>query len=254
MICKNCKKIVEESQEIDGLCKNCHKSDEIYNTDGMHEESINKSKSYWKHALNWKYYIVPFTLGITIAYHFSQTGEQIISQFKIVNTIVGLVAAAKLKDKFLKEFFMFIVATVLSSLIMMAAYSSSTAIFEKIGGNSNKRQVVINNLLKKNKDLPIMFNDEIQTINYFSTNNKSITIKNKFINYTKKEVLEDYSNSISQFEKEMLQGEKEASCPNENVKKIFSTGLEMSMEYIGKNNNIIGIIKLNDEICKSYYK
>lgn len=256
MFCTNCgMKNVENAK----FCTSCGKTLNIGNNEeSLSEESVNSSVntkivSFWRHALNWKYYIAPFIIGIIIAYDFSQTGEKVFSKVMVINFIIGLIAYYQFKAKFWKSFGMFIIAGLISGLIMAATYLGAVYIFEKIDGDGGKRQKAITVMLNMNSKLPMMINDELQLIEYSSPNNKTITMHGKFINYTKDDVLTDYSN-VSQFETEMLKQELETSCPVESTKKMFAMGLEMNIEYLGKDNNIIGKINLNDEKCKPYYK
>jgi len=247
-----------ENVENAKFCTSCGKTLNIGNNEeSLVEESVNssvktESVSFWRHALNWKYYIAPLIVGIMTAYHFSQTGEEMLSKVKVVNFVIGLIAYYQFKAKFLKSFGMFMIAGLISGLVLISTYLGGVYIFEKIDSDGGKRQKAITRLL--NSTLPMKVNDEFQIVKYSSPNNKTITMHGQYINYTKDEVLAEYSNSISKFETEMLKQELETSCPVESTKNMFAMGLAMNIEYLGKDNNIIGEINLNDEKCKPYYK
>lgn len=213
-----------------------------------------KDVSFWKHAFNWKYYIIPIIVGLLVSYVFSQTGEEMISKVKGINTIIGIIAAVQLKKHFGYKLGMFFIVGVFSGIVMVATFLGGVFILEKIDGDSGKRQKVIKSMLNMNSKLPIMLNEQFQIVKYSTPNNKTITMHGRFINYTKNEILANYSNSISQFESEMLKDEQKTSCSQANLKNLFSMGLEMNIEYLGKNNNIVGKINLNDEKCKPYYQ
>lgn len=255
--CKSCGEVVSALEMVNGLCQKCQDSEEREN---LKNEEVNKTSvaienvSFWKHALNWKYYIAPLIVGLLTAYHFSQTGEEMISKVKAINTIIGIIAAVQLKKHFGYKFGMFLIAGLFSGIVMVATYLGGVFILEKIDGDSGKRQKVITGMLNMNSKMPMMLDDQFQIVKYSSPNNKTITMHGRFVNYTKNEILADYSNSISQFESEMLKDEQKTSCPQANLKNLFSMGLEMNIEYLGKNNNIVGKINLNDEKCKPYYQ
>lgn len=229
------------------------------NEENLVEESINpsaktESVSFWRHVLNWKYFITPFIVGIILAYDFSQTGEEVFSKVIAFNFIIGSIAYYQFKAKYWKSIGMFLIASLFSGLVMTATYLIGVYTFEKIDGNPGERQKAITRLLNINSTLPMKLDDEFQIIKYSSPNNKTVTMHGKFINYTKDEVLAEYSNSTSEFESEMLKNELKTSCPVQSTKKMLATGLAMNMVYLGKDNNIIGEINLNDEKCKPYYK
>ena len=71
---------------------------------------IERNDSFWKHAFNWKYYILPFIIGILILYHYIQTGEEVITKAKFMNTLIGIIAGTQLKKQFRYKIAMFFVA------------------------------------------------------------------------------------------------------------------------------------------------
>lgn len=255
--CKSCGKDISVLEMPEEICMNCRDLAEKakQNIEESDKTSVEtKSVGFWKHASNWKYYIIPLIVGVLVAYDFSETGREAISKVNIINTIVALIFAFQFKEKFLSRLAMFIVAGVISGIIMVLTYTSSIYIFEKINGNNGKRQKIILNMLNTNSKLPVMVNDELQIVKYSSTNSKTITMHGKFINYTKNEILEDYSNKITEFENDMLKQELETSCLDSNGQKLFSLGIDMNIEYLDKNNNIVGKVSLNAKKCKPYYK
>ena len=217
------------------------------------ESIVIKNTNFWKHSFNGKYYIVPLIAGLISAYYFSKTGEEIISKIRFINTLIGIIAAIQLKEHLGFNFGLFIIAVLFSGIVMAIAYLISLFLLEKIDGDSGKRQKIISDMLDINSKMPMMLNDQVQIVKYSSPNNKTVTMHVKFVNYAKSEILVDYSNSISQFELEMLKDEQKTSCSQANLKNLFSMGLELNIEYLGKNNNIVGKINLNKEKCELYW-
>lgn len=253
--CKSCGEVASALEIVNDLCPKCQapeQSEKLKNQEKNKTSVVIDGVSFWKHAFNWKYYIVPLIVGLLTAYDFSQTGEEMISKVKAINTIIGIIAAVQLKKHFGYKFGIFLIVGLFSGIVMAVTYLGSIFISEKIGGDSGKRQKAIRDILTLNNKMPMMLNDQLQLVKYTSPNNKTITMHMRFVNYTKNEILAEYSNNISQFESEMLEEEQKISCPQANLKNLLSTGLEINVEYLGKNNNIIGKVNLNNEKCKQY--
>lgn len=216
-------------------------------------DTTDKEVGFWKHAFNWKLYIFPAIVGVLIAFHFSQTNEEVFSKVNGINTIIGIIAAVLFKSKIWNKIAMFIFTLLLSGIVMTITYLSSLYIIEKIEGDSGKREKIISRFLALNNTLPMMMNNQFQVIKYSSSDNQTFTMHGKFVNYTKNEILSDYSNNVSLFENDMLINELKTSCKVASTKEILLTGLSMNIEYTGKDNQIIGTININDEKCKPYY-
>lgn len=224
-----------------------------------HENNIeNKKKkvSFWKHAFNWKYYILPFIVALVIfkAYLDGKNANELLVNFKVINTVIGIVAASLLKSRFLKKVGMFFIVAIFSAIVMNITFFSLKEVFHTVKGESSERQEIINSFLKLNKKVPISIDDESQIIEVSSLDNKILTMYMKYTRYTKDEILAEYDNSISEYEKDILRIELSTSCNTEMIKKILLSGLQLNVEYIGKNNNIVGKISMTNELCKPYYK
>lgn len=211
---------------------------------------IERNDSFWKHAFNWKYYILPFIIGILILYHYIQTGEEVITKAKFMNTLIGIIVATQLKKQFRYKIAMFFVAGFFSGLVMAMTYIGGLLLINTFDINSIKKQEIINNLLKQNKQLPKNITNDITLINYINENNNAIISQFK-INDTKENIMSEFNN-ISDFERFMLNNELEISCKDKNVQTILSSGLIIKMEYQDRNGNILGKISLDKNKCDLY--
>ena len=233
LICVNCK---TENEEGLKHCSSCGK--------------LINSMPFWKHLFNWKYYLALLIIGIFIGYDAYMIGtDKPTGRFGSIVFILIILQTINFKANFLKKILMFFSSFFMMAILLNVIISLTNEILLNINGNK-----YINAMIKANSKLPKMINEDFQIVKYTSPDSNTIVMQGKFVKYTKDEILEDSSNSISQFENEMLKGEEETSCSNDNVKKLLSTGVRMDIEYLGKNNNIIGKITITDEICKSYYK
>lgn len=239
----------------EGICEDCQTDEQKANRQKEQvelKENREKLESEFKNVLfNWKFYIFPIIVGILFGF---------VSTFKTdinisgTGLIMGIIMAVSLKSSFGKKILMFFVSGFLVNILTFIIMLLTAYVINIVDGDSGKRQKVITGMLNMNNTMPIMLNNQLQIVKYSSPNNKTIIMHGRFINYTKNEILADYSNNISLFEAEMLKGEQKTSCPQANLKNLFSMGLEMNIEYLGKNNNIVGKINLNDEKCKPYYQ
>jgi len=212
-----------------------------------------KKKSFWKHLFNWKYYIFPLSVGLLIGFDYTQIGENSLSNIKVVGFIMGIIMATQFKASFLKKSLMFFVGGFLTNFLSIAVYFSFIFINDitaKTGVNQ-QRNKYLDNMMEQNKNLPMMLNEDLQMLKN-TTNGQDIFVHIKYINYTKNEILEDYTN-VNAFENELLQSELETSCPEKSVKTILQTGIVMKMKYYGENDELIGQIYLNNERCQPYY-
>jgi hypothetical protein len=109
-------------------------------------------------------------------------------------------------------------------------------------------------MLSQNKNLPRMFNTQIEQMSFKKENDNEITTSFRFVNYTKNEILNDYDNKIALFEEQMLKNELELSCNEPNVKNILDKDIQFNINYFDKNHQLIGMIFLDKLRCKSFFK
>ena len=151
-------------------------------------EVVEENVSFWKHAFNWKYYILPPIVGLLILNYYIQTGEELITRAKFINTVIGIIAATQLKKQFRYKIAMFFVAAFFSGLVMAMTYIGGLLLINTFDTNSIKKQEIINNLLKQNKQLPKNITNDITLINYINENNNAIISQFK-INDTKENIM-----------------------------------------------------------------
>ena len=211
-------------------------------------------KSFRKHLFNWKYYIFPLLLGVFVGagtYAFQTLGLSTEDNKVAMLIWIGIIIQTKnYKAPFVKKLLMFFASLFSLAFVMGVAISATMAIY-KISDSNKEKSAYFNSALQQNQKLPIMLNEYIQYVKN-TTNEQDIILHMKYVKYTKKEILEDYAN-VNEFEKELLQGELETSCPKESVKKILQTGIVMRIEYSDKNDELVGQIYLNNERCQPYY-
>ena len=194
--------------------------------------------------------------GLVLFFIFLKTGSDLSSNIKGISILIGLIAASQLKKHFGYKIGMFFIAGFFSGIVSLAMYWGSLLIYNKfvdLTDFSTERQKLITNILNLNSKMPITIDNESEIIGLSSLNNKTITMRIRAKNYTKKEILTRYSNDVSQFEDEMLKDELKNSCSNNDIKNMISVGIEINMLYLGSDNNQIGNIKINDEKCKLHY-
>ncbi len=260
--CKSCGEVVSALDMVDGFCQNCQDSEQREKINVENEIQNILYETFGSFISKYKLYIVtiPLFLGIIIVL-LSSMGNIPFEKLKPIGNILNIMAiilAFKFKNKIFPKIGMFFLSGLLMGIVYLVTIFLVGMIFNNNlildNENNEQRQKVITGMLNMNSKMPMMLNDQFQIVKYSSPNNKTITMHGRFVNYTKNEILADYSNSISQFESEMLKDEQKTSCPQANLKNLFSIGLEMNIEYLGKNNNIVGKINLNDEKCKPYYQ
>ena len=184
-------------------------------------EVVEENVSFWKHAFNWKYYILPPIVGLLILNYYIQTGEELITRAKFINTVIGIIAATQLKKQFRYKIAMFFVAAFLCSLIMVGTYIGGLLIINTLEINSIERTKIINNLLKQNTNLPKNIDKDIILIKYINENNNAIISQIK-LNDTKENMMSEFNN-ITNFEKFMMNNVLETSCKDKNVQTTLST-------------------------------
>jgi hypothetical protein len=143
----------------------CKKNDFDHHEDDKtfdNEEIVNTN--FWKHALNWKYYIFPFILGILILYYYIQTGEEIITKAKFLNILIGIIAAVQFRKQVKYKFLMFFVTSFTASLIMAFTYMGGLFLINTYDNNLIKKQLTVNNYLKQNKNLPKNLNEYVTLV------------------------------------------------------------------------------------------
>ncbi len=214
-----------------------------------------EGKSFSKHLFNWKYYIFPLFLGAFVGmgtYAFDSLGYSTTDNKVPLLIWISIILQTKnYKAPFGKKLLMFFASLFSMAFIMGIAMSATMAIY-KISDNNKVKDIYLNAALKQNQKLPIMINEYIQYVKN-TTNEQDMIAHLKYINYTKNEILADYTN-VNEYEYEQLKAELEISCPKKNLKKILETGIVMKMEYSDKNDELVGHIYLNDERCQPYYK
>jgi hypothetical protein len=212
-------------------------------------------KSFKQHLFNWKYYIFPILLGVFVGagtYAFDSLGYSTTDNKVPMLIWISIILQTKnFKASFGKKLLMFFASFLSMAFVMGIAISATISIYKIVDYNKEK-SIYLNSALQQNQKLPIMLNEYIQYVKN-TTNEQDIILHMKFVNYTKNEILEDYTN-VNEFEKELLQDELETSCLKESVKKILQTGIVMRMEYSDKNDELVDQIYINDEGCKPYYK
>lgn len=204
------------------------------------------SDSFWRHLLNWKYYIAPIIVASIAAYSFLQSGVTI--HIGGLTPIMAIIMTIQYKASYIRRIGMFIMSMLSISIVMMTIFF----IITDLGNKGN--EAIINELLSSNKKLPIMLTSEIRYEAITSDDKKSITQHFKLVNYIKEDILSEYQQNVKAFEKDMLMNELKNSCPHENIKKNLSKGLIFNQIYYDKNNQIIGQIYLDKKRCEPYYQ
>jgi hypothetical protein len=151
----------------------------------------------------------------------------------------------------MKKFTMFISSYITIGLtILITMFLFAFVVFSTLLGQSNGQ--LISNMLSQNKNLPRMFNTQIEQMSFKKENDNEITTSFRFVNYTKNEILNDYDNKIALFEEQMLKNELELSCNEPNVKNILDKDIQFNINYFDKNHQLIGMIFLDKLRCKSF--
>jgi energy-coupling factor transporter transmembrane protein EcfT len=206
--------------------------------------------NFWKHALNWKYYIWSILVGIIIAFIYIGIDEDLFKLFKIVNLIIAITVTVKFKSKFIKKVAMFFFVGALANIITFTTYNGITYIYELTTNNSSVKQKYINSYLKLNDKLPRKLADGISVIKYINENNSAIILQIQF-EESKENILAEFYDKTLGFENFMLENELRNSCENAFVKEFLNTGLILKMEYFDKEKKIIGKISLDKNKCSS---
>lgn len=219
------------------------------------KEEIQKPK-FWKHIYNYKYYILPFMFAIYfgIDYYYISPETANKNSFLLICIITAIVATVKFKSNIFKKFLVFIVMLSATFFFSALIFEATLFISKTIDSSEDTRVNIIENALQGNKNLPMIINEEAQIIKFSSSNNRNITTHVKFINYTKEEFLEDFQNSVTVFEDYALNSELNTSCHDSKLQNALSNDIEMQMMYLDKDQNIIGIITLNEEKCNTILK
>lgn len=210
-----------------------------------------EKKSFWKHLFNWKYYIFPLLVGFIVELYYIRTNINLMSYIRITGTIMGILMAVQLDDKFLKKLGMFFAGGFATNVIAVLAFFSLTFAYDSFGNNTS--EMMVKKILEKNKNLPKMMNEEVEMLKFTSDNSHSVKTNVKFTKYTKNDILSDYK-SVNAFENDMLNSELKVSCPKKSVKKMLASGLTDWIVYYDKHNDLIGQIYLNTKKCQPYYK
>jgi len=206
--------------------------------------------SFWKYFFHWKY-IVFIIMLILIAYLNTmlfniQITTDSLKGSPLFFLIITTIALRRYKGVFWKKILMFI----LYAITTVGIYLSSIDIFYNLEVNANNR--IINNILKQNKNMPKMANENTQILKYSSKSSDNITMHLKFISYDKQSILKEFT-SLNDFGNYMLKEELK-SCATPNMEEMLKYGLTMNIVYYDKNNNEISKILINKELCKPYYK
>jgi hypothetical protein len=215
------------------------------------------AESFWRHLFNWRYYVflllvVVFSKGLTD--DINTIYERILG----VTILAVIYQAYKYKSNFIKRLLMFFASLFVLSLwllIIIKIYFGEEVLWKMIEADIKTGKINVTRMVsEKNKNLPIMLNNEIKYEAITSNDNKSITQHLKYINFTKETILSKYKGNVSYFEQEALNNELENSCTNKNKIQILSTGLVINQVYYDKNNQIIGQIYMDEKRCEPYYK
>lgn len=244
MICPNCENEVFSKTKY---CEHCGKN--------LEGDVIIKEKdiSFIKHLFNWKFYIAPILYGILLGFDYYSRMEYDIVGIDIIPVIIAIIMTVKYKSTFMKKFTMFISSYITIGLtILITMFLFAFVVFSTLLGQSNGQ--LISNMLSQNKNLPKMFNTQIEQMSFKKENYNEITSNFRFVNYTKNEVLNEYENKIALFEEQMLKNELELSCNEPNVKIILDKDIQFNINYFDKNHQLIGMIFLDKLRCKPFSK
>ncbi len=204
-------------------------------------------ESFWKYFLHWKYGVF-LAIIISVAYTntivpSSKNGTNGLPALFLIITIISL---RRYNAVFWKKIIMFILYIV----VTVGVYFGASYIFYNMDDNANNR--IINNILKQNKNMPKMVNENMQIFKYSSKSSDNITMHFKLINYDKQSIVKEFT-SLNDFGNYMLKEELK-SCATPNMEEMLKYGLTMNIVYYDKNNNEISKILINKELCKPYYK
>jgi hypothetical protein len=246
-ICKGCGKTVDINEMTNDLCNECLHNNIAEKNDDIKTNEISFLDHLFKK--NWIFYIIAGVIGIcTALFEIYNSNTSDYTLLKGLYLILALIITFSFKNpSFFKKILMYFASSVLISLT--AAISMFLVGFILHPNMNNK---IIENILASNSQLPKKANEEVEIVKFTSDKPNEITQHMKFINYTKIEILSEYNN-INVFENNMLQGELETSCRFSNVKEMLSSIKAFNITYYDKNNEIIGMIYIDDKKCKPYY-
>lgn len=241
--CKSCGENVNELDAHNGLCSRC-----------CEENNLNvietKNISFWKYLFNWKYFILPIILLFNTLLNSSIPDFDNYTLSLVGFTfLTAIIQTWNFKSSLIKKIPMFFISYLLFSMafIMPAVILKGMTKVPDV-----KKQKIIDKLLSANKSLPKILSNEMELVKYTNPNPNTIVMHSKFVNFTKDDILKDYSNNISEFKKDIFN--KELICSRADIKTILSTGLDIKFEYKGKNSNVVLVVDLDNQMCKPYYK
>jgi len=204
-------------------------------------------ESFWKYFFHWKYIIFLLFIILFAYVHVVVPSSTDSSRgLPLLFLIITIIALKRYNTVFWKKAVMFILYIVLTSGI----YFGASNVFYNMEDNANIR--IINNILKQNKNIPKMANENMQIFKYSSKSSDSITMHFKLINHNKQSIIKEFIN-LNSFREYMLKEELK-SCATPNMREMLKYGLTMNIIYYDKNNDEISRILINNQACKLYYK
>ncbi|WP_331775009.1 signal peptidase I [Sulfurospirillum sp. 1612] len=121
----------------------------------------------------------------------------------------------------------------------------------------DRRKELIQTKLAKNKDLPLMLNNNLQSVKYTSSNSNEITLYLKYPYYTKNDILKNFKDE-QDFIKSFSDNEKSGTCAllfsnkNNNVQSYLLSGIKIHEIFLSKNNIELITILIDKESCSPY--